>query len=404
MEHQHKTSTADGKLRERTYLDNAATSWPKPEPVYLAVDHYQRKVGAPNGRSGYQQALESNRIVERARAGVAQLIGVDDPRQVIFTASGTDSLNMAIGGILSPGDHVVTTVCDHNSVLRPLRHLQETAGISVSYLPCNGQGIISPDDLRQALRAETRLVAIVHGSNVTGAIQPVEDMGKIVRQHGALLLVDAAQTVGHQPIDVGRMKIDLLAAPGHKGLLGPLGTGILAIRPGVEKQMRPFRMGGTGSQSEQDRQPDELPDKYEPGNHNLPGLAGLAAATKFLDSRSVDTIHRHHTALTTRLVDGLSEIPELTIHGPDMAQERTSVVSISIAECHPQDLAAILEASYGIQTRAGLHCAPKMHEALGTTSRGGTLRLSPGWATTHGEIDRTIEAVAKIAAAKLAES
>ena len=349
---------------KRIYLDNAATSWPKPEVVYQAVDHYLRDIGAPNGRSGYREALESNRIIERARQLVAQLIGTNETKQVIFTASGTDSLNLAILGIVRPGDHVVTTVCEHNSVLRPLRALREKADVSVSYVPCDGQGIISPDDIRQALRPETRLVAVVHGSNVSGAIQPVEEIGQIVRQHEAMFLVDAAQTLGHVPIDVERLEIDLLASPGHKGLLGPLGTGVLYIRPDLERQLEPLRYGGTGTQSDEDLQPDELPDKYEPGNHNLPGLAGLASAAEFLLARTVETVLEHHQQLTSRLIEGLQEFDSLTIHGPKSPSNRTSVISVSHDSYDPQELAALLEASHGIQSRAGLHCAPKMHESF----------------------------------------
>lgn len=382
----------------RIYLDNAATSWPKPEAIYEASDHYQREVGAPNGRSGYREALESNRLIERARRAVAQLIGTDHTDQVIFTASGTDSLNMAIRGIVRPGDHVVTTVCEHNSVLRPLRALHETAGVRVSYVPCNAEGIVSVEDLQRVLRPETRLVAVVHGSNVTGALQPVGQIGQLLSGHDAFFLVDAAQTLGHEPIDVAGMGIDLLAAPGHKGLLGPLGTGVLFIRPGVEQQLQPLRFGGTGTQSEEDRQPDQLPDKYEPGNHNLPGLAGLAAGVEFLLQRTVAEVRSHHERLTTRLLDGLRDLEGVAIHGPQSAACRTSVVSITLDGYEPQELAAVLEASHVVQCRAGLHCAPKMHEALKTMVGGGTVRFSPGWSTSLDEIDRVIQAISELTA------
>ena len=222
-------------MNDRIYLDNAATSWPKPEAVYDAVDRYQREVGGPNGRSGYREALEANRVVERARRGVAKLIGAPDPLHVVFGCNGTDVLNLAIRGSVRPGDHVVTTVCDHNSVLRPLRALREQHDVTVTYVPCDGQGFVSPDDVRAALRPNTRLVAVVHASNVTGAIQPIAEIGPIVRESEALFLVDAAQSLGHVPIDVRQLEVDLLAAPGHKGLLGPLGTGVLYLRPGVER-------------------------------------------------------------------------------------------------------------------------------------------------------------------------
>ncbi len=347
---------------QRIYLDNAATSWPKPAAVYDAVDHYLREIGAPNGRSGYQDAQESNRIVDRARLGVAELIGARDPSQVVFGFNCTDVLNLAIRGIVRPGDHVVTTVCDHNSVLRTLRALSEESAVNVTYVPCNGQGYVSPDDVRAALRSDTRLVAVNHASNVTGAIQPIEEIGRVVRESNALYLVDAAQSLGHVPIDVRSLEPDLMAAPGHKGLLGPLGTGVLYIRPGVERELRPLRCGGTGTQSDEDRQPDVLPDKYEPGNHNLPGLAGLAASTSFLRTETIESIHDHHTRLVTRLLDGLREIDVVRIHGPKSATGRTSVVGITVEGYDPQELAAVLDSTYHIQCRSGLQCAPRMHE------------------------------------------
>jgi cysteine desulfurase family protein len=381
----------------RIYLDNAATSWPKPPAVYEAVNRYQREIGAPNGRSGYYEALECNRIVEAARSGVAEIIGARDPSQIVFGFNGTDVLNLAIRGIVRPGDHVVTTVCDHNSVLRPLNSLREELAVEVSYVPCDSQGFVSPDDVRAALRPGTRLVVVNHASNVTGAIQPVAEIGRAVRETNALFLIDAAQSVGHVPIDVRQLEVDLFAAPGHKGLLGPLGTGVLYIRPGIERVLRTLRCGGTGTQSEEDRQPDALPEKYEPGNHNLPGLAGLNAATEFLSEFTVEAIHAHHSQLASRLLAGLSEIEGVTIYGPPTTAGRSSVVSMTVEGYDPQELAAILESTHRIQCRAGLHCAPRMHEALGTTAGGGTLRLSPGFSTTIEEIDSVIAAIQEVA-------
>jgi cysteine desulfurase / selenocysteine lyase len=385
-------------LPHRIYLDNAATTWPKPESVYDAVDHFQREIGAPNGRSGYREAQESNRIVERARRGVADLIGASDASHIILGLNCSDMLNMAIRGVVRPGDHVVTTVCDHNSVLRPLRMLNEEADVEVTYVPCDGQGFVSPDDIRAAIRPRTRLVAVNHASNVTGAVQPIEAIGEIVRSTDAMYLVDAAQSLGHVPLDVRSAHADLLAAPGHKGLLGPLGTGVLYIRPGVEGEVKPLRYGGTGTQSDEDRQPEVLPQKYEPGNHNLVGLAGLVAATDFLRDETIAAIHQHHSLLTRLLIDELSEMEGVTIHGPKLAGERTSVVSVTVEGYAPQELAAILDSSYRIQTRAGLQCAPRMHQALGTVAGGGTLRFSPGFATTPDEIARAVNALQEVAA------
>ena len=387
--------------QQRIYLDNAATTWPKPESVYDAVDHYQREIGAPNGRGGYREAQESNRIVERARKGVADLIGAPDPSHIILGLNCSDMLNIAIRGVVRPGDHVVTTVCDHNSVLRPLRALSEDAGVEVTYVPCDAQGFVSPDDIRAAIRPGTRLVAVNYASNVTGAIQPIEEMGQIVRESDALFLIDAAQSLGHAPLNVCTVNADLLAAPGHKGLLGPLGTGVLYIRSGIEGEVKPLRYGGTGTQSDEDRQPDVLPQKYEPGNHNLVGLAGLAAATDFLREETIEAIHRHHSHLTRQLIDALSDIEGVTIYGPKMAAERTSVVSITVDGYEPQELAAILDSTYRIQTRAGFQCAPRMHDSLGTTAGGGTLRFSPGFATTGEDIDRAVGALRDIALASV---
>jgi cysteine desulfurase/selenocysteine lyase len=255
--------------------------------------------------------------------------------------------------------------------------------------------------VRAALRPETRLVAVNHASNVTGAIQPIEEIGRVVREGKAFYLVDAAQSLGHVPINVRTFEVDLLAAPGHKGLLGPLGTGVLYIRPGVERELKPLRCGGTGSQSDEDRQPDVLPDKFEPGNHNLPGLAGLAAATDFLRTETVEAIHAHHTELVSRLLNGLREIEAVHIHGPLSTTSRTSVVSITIEGYAPQELGAALESAFGIQCRAGFQCAPRMHESLRTTAGGGTLRLSPGYSTTLKEIEFVIHALQEISALAL---
>jgi cysteine desulfurase / selenocysteine lyase len=382
----------------RIYLDNAATSWPKPDAVYEAVDQYMRESGAPNGRSGYREAVDVDRLVTRTRRSIAELVGVDDPTRVVFTYSGTDAVNTAIFGIVRPGDHVVTTVCDHNSVLRPLRHLSETAGVTVTYVPCDSDGFVSPNNVRSALRPNTRLVAVVHGSNVTGALQPVDAIGEIVRQHGAYYLIDAAQSLGEVPLTMSTSHADAIAAPGHKGLLGPLGTGVLCMSERAAHNLKPLRFGGTGTSSEEDRQPDELPHRFEPGNLNIVGIAGLNASLTFLRERGIDTIRAHHEALASRLLGGLSEIAGAQIHGPKTATSRTSVVSVTLDGYDPQELAAMLEMTAGVECRAGLHCAPRMHEVLGTLARGGTVRLSPGWATTAGEIDSTLAAIEQAAA------
>lgn len=385
--------------RRRIYLDNAATSWPKPEAVYAVVERYQRTLGAPAGRGAYAEAGEVEKAVEATRAGLARLLGAADPRQVIFTFNGTDSLNLAIHGLLGEGDHVVTTVVEHNSVLRPVATLEGAGRISVTRVGCDAAGVVDPGDIRAAINSRTRLIALVHASNVTGAVQPVEVVGEIAREHGVTFLMDAAQTVGELPIDVSQLPVDLLAAPGHKGLLGPLGTGLLYIRPGLEQRLASVRQGGTGSRSESDRQPETLPDKYEAGNLNVPGILGLGAGVEFLAGRGIEAVRAGARALAEQLLDGLSAIEGVTIHGPPTAEGRVAVVSISIQGYDPQEVAAMLDAAHGIQTRSGLHCAARMHAALGTLERGGTVRLSPGVFNTAEDIEAAVQAVQQLASA-----
>lgn len=387
--------------QRRIYLDNAATSWPKPETVYSAVDRYMRESGAPLGRSTYSEAVAVGQAVEAARRALATLVGAPHARQIIFTFNGTDSLNLAIHGVLTAGDHVVTTAVEHNSVLRPLRHMEDQGFIEVTRVGCDAQGIVDPRDVESALRTSTKLVAMVHASNVTGALQPIKDVTRAAHARGALVLVDAAQTLGHLPLDVEDLQIDLLAAPGHKGLLGPLGTGILYVRPGVEERLDSLRQGGTGSQSEEDRQPESLPDKYEPGNHNAPGILGLAAGVAYLQDRGLDQLRRHSKQLTQRLIDGFSMIEGVTIYGPSSAERQVEVVSINVQGYGPQEMAAALEAGYRIQVRGGLHCAPLMHEALGTLDSGGTVRFSLGPFSSEEDVDAAIGAVREIAEARL---
>lgn len=383
---------------QRIYLDNAATSFPKPPGVYDAVDDYNRRLGAAVGRSAYGEALEVQSTVDRCRKLAAEFLGAESRERIVFTFNGTDSLNLALYGLLRAGDHVVTSVVEHNSVLRPLRHLQGR-GVEVTYVEADDAGRISPDDVCQTVRRDTKLVAMIHASNVTGTIQPIDDIGQIARDAGALFLIDAAQSVGHLPIDVRNSPIDLLACPGHKGLLGPLGTGLLYIRRGVEEHLDSVRQGGTGSKSEDDHQPLSLPDKYESGNHNTPGLFGLEASLAFLKEQGLDSIHVHEQRLVETLLGGLAKIDGVSVYGPNIAEGRVGVVSVAIDGYEPQDLAAILEQNFGIQTRAGLHCAPGAHRAIGTFEAGGTVRLSTGPFSSQDQIEATLAALGEIAGA-----
>jgi cysteine desulfurase family protein len=382
----------------RIYLDNAATSWPKPPTVYQAVDDFQRNNGAAAGRGVYRSAQAAERIVSQCRQRVAQLLGAKSPNQIAFTLNGTDSLNLALHGILRPGDHVVTSVCEHNSILRPLRWLADSHQIHIDYVRCNAQGVLDPDEVRKTLRPHTRLVALTQASNVTGAVQPLEEIGKVMADHDALFLVDAAQSLGHFPVQVNDLRCDLLAAPGHKGLMGPLGTGILYFAAGLESQLQPHRQGGTGTRSDDDIQPESLPDRYESGNANVPGLAGLSAGIGWLQEQGLANLHTHEQQLTALLLEGLGAIDGITLYGPSNAQPRVGVVSFQVRGFDPQEVAAALDSTAGIEVRSGLHCAPRMHQALGTFPTG-TVRVSVGPFTTQADIAAVIEAMRELAAA-----
>ncbi len=381
---------------DRIYLDNAATSWPKPEIVYTAIDRFQRENGAAAGRGAYQSGQQAQRVVSATRSACARLLGIADPSRVVFTANGTASLNLAIHGILNPADHVVTTVIEHNSVLRPLEYQHRHSDIELTHLPCDGSGYVDPDEVAVAIRSNTRLVVISHASNVTGALQPIKRITRIAHEHDALVLVDAAQTAGCVPINLDDLEVDLLAAGGHKGLLGPLGTGLLYVRPGLEPKLRELIQGGTGVNSAAAKQPDQLPEKLESGNLNVPALAGLGAALEFLSEHSTANIQRHHQQLTEQLISGLSQLPNVKIYGPNSTEPRVGVVSCSVEGYDPQEFAAALDASCQIECRAGLHCAPRIHGALGTDQSGGLVRFSPGWATTSEEIETTLQAISAL--------
>jgi cysteine desulfurase family protein len=383
----------------RIYLDNAATSWPKPEAVYAEVDRYHRQLGAPAGRSAYAEAGEVSRLIENARGAVAQTLGANDPRRIVFCFNGTDALNTAIHGALRDGDHVVTSDAEHNSVLRPLAHLASQGRIMVTHVPCDAAGRIKPVDIRSALLPETRLVALAHVSNVTGTIQPLSEVGRLVRSHGTLFLVDAAQSLGHLPFTAADLQCDMLAAPGHKGLLGPLGTGVLYVRPGVETELVSFRQGGTGTQSESDQQPDDMPAKFESGNHNVAGIVGLGAGCKFLLEHGIAKLHASISRLAEELRSALADIEGVTVYGPAEAAERIGVVSINVRGYDPQEVASALDAHYHVQVRAGLHCAARIHSALQTERLGGTVRFSLGPFNTAEHVSAAVAAISEIAAA-----
>ncbi len=387
---------------KRIYMDNAATSFPKPPEVIEAMVEYQTTCGASPGRGGYTESIEAGRLLDRCRERMNTLINGENPDHVIFTLNTSDALNLAIRGMVMPfrrrGEpaHVVTTWMDHNSILRPL-HALEADGVTSTYVECDPEtGRVDPDAIRAAIRPDTRLVATNHGSNVTGTLQPVEKIGVICRELAVPPCIDRAQSLGHMPVDVQAAHIDLLAFPGHKGLLGPSGTGGLYIRPGLERQLEPIRHGGTGSASDLPVHPENMPDRYEPGSHNAIGIIGLSEGLKWLLDRGVETLWREEQVLTARMMDGLMALPCIKLLGPKEPAERCSVFSIVHDDLDAHELAAILDQQFGILTRAGVHCAPLAHRTLGTMERGGAVRLSLGPFMGEEDVDYCLNALAEI--------
>lgn len=380
----------------RIYLDNAATSYPKPPSVWDAVDRYQRELGTAVGRGSTRAGQEVQRIIDRCRGQVARHFGVSRPEQVLFANSGTDALNMALFGLLREGDRVITTPWEHNSVLRPLAALAQQRDVQTATLRSDESGGIDLESLEQALRTPARLLVITHASNVTGVVQPVQEVTRMARAAGVTVLLDAAQTAGHLPVDLKELGVDLIACPGHKGLMGPLGTGLLMVREESISSLEPFRYGGTGTSSESPDQPRTLPDRFEAGNLNAPGLVGLAAA---MDWHAGQSEERASRSVMPSLIKGLQEIPGLKCHLAENHLPRVDVISLSIPRVAPQVVATLLDEHFGIECRAGLHCAPLAHQELGTLEEGGTVRLSPGLFTTEEEIDQTLEAFAQVTAA-----
>ncbi|MDE0936748.1 MAG: aminotransferase class V-fold PLP-dependent enzyme [Mariniblastus sp.] len=384
----------------RIYLDNAATSWPKPDSVYAAIDHAQRVLGAPAGRGAYYEANDASRIVDHARNEVAKLINAPKSRNIAFTFNGTDSLSTAILGLLKNGDHVVTTVVEHNSVLRPLNHLQGEGLIEVTCVGCDEEGFVDVNEIIASIKPNTRLLVVNHVSNVTGSIQPVDTLKErlaVLENQKIVFLLDAAQSLGHIPVDIQELGCDILASSGHKGLLGPLGTGLIYLSDRIVNSVNPLRFGGTGTEGSVEFQPEQMPDRFESGNLNVPGIAGVHAGIRFLNSTEGLELRARRHANAARLLQGIREIPGVQIHGAKEMGQRIGVFSFNISgwDCH--EVASILDANWAIQTRAGRHCAPLIHRALGTEPDHGTVRLSVGLFTTLEQADLVLESIAKLA-------
>jgi cysteine desulfurase family protein len=388
-----ETHQSDKKI---VYMDNAATSWPKPPCVVESIVSFINEVGANPGRSSHRLSIESGRIVYNAREAVAELFGAPDPLNVVFGLNVTEALNLAIRGLLSSGDHVITGSLEHNSMMRPLR-AKEQEGVEVTLTPCSKEGFLDPADIEKAIRPNTTLIALNHASNVVGALLPITEVGRIARKHGLLFLVDAAQTGGAYPVDMQSSSIDLLAFTGHKSLLGPMGTGGLIVGERVDTGlMKPLKRGGTGSYSEHEEQPDFLPDIYESGTPNVVGLAGLNAGVRWIMERTVESIRAHEVLLTQRMIDNLAAIPGVTIYGSRDANRQAPIISLEIEGLEVSDAGFRLDEEYSILCRVGLHCSPAAHRTIGTFPKG-TLRFSLGIFNTEEDVDAAIEAVAHIA-------
>jgi len=374
------------------YLDNAATSFPKPKQVIDAVAHYLNEIGGNPGRAAHAPAREAGRVIDRTRRSLAKLLGNVEPSRILCTPSTTVALNLAFKGLLQADDHVVTTSMEHNSVMRPLRGLQKL-GISHSQIPCSPRGELDPADISPLIRPQTRLIALIHGSNVTGNLMPLSEVGRIAREHGILLLVDAAQTMGRIPIDPQESNIDLLAGPGHKGLLGPMGTGFLYVRPGLE--LEPLWEGGTGTYSESMEQPETWPERFESGTLNAPGLAGLAAGIAEVQKLGLEAIAAHEQSLIESLAAGLSQLPGIILYGSPDKSSCTGTLSFNVQELDCSEVAHILDTAYAIAVRSGLHCAPAAHRTINTFPHG-TVRASVGPYNTQEDIHTLVHALSEI--------
>ena len=374
------------------YLDNAATTFPKPSSVYKSVMKAMKVYGANPGRGSHKMAIEGARIIYETRELLAELFNMDDPMKVIFTFNATDSLNTAIKGILSSGDHVVTTEMEHNSVLRPIKEL-ENFGVENTIVKCATDGTINLNDLESAIRGNTKLIVTTHVSNLTGTIFPAEEIGKICKEYSIPYLLDASQSAGVLNIDMKKYNIGLLAVPGHKGLLGPQGTGALLINSDIE--IKHLKEGGTGSQSSSLEHPNFYPDKLEAGTHNLPGIAGLNAGIKYILNRGIESIYSHEKALLDTFIIELRKNPKIKIYGPESIEHRISVVPVNIDGMDSSEVANILDTEYDIAVRPGLHCAPLAHKAIGTENLG-AVRFGVGPFNKETDIIAAVDALNKI--------
>ena len=381
-----------GKL---IYLDNGATSYPKPEAVYRFMDSFFRDFGVNPGRSGYDKCMETGALVDETRKMLAEFFGGNDPDRLCFGYNSTDALNLIIFGLLNPGDHAISTTVEHNSVLRPLYHHSKLYGVEVDYVPSDDRGFIDPDDIEQKIKANTRLVIVNHASNVIGTVQPVADIGRICHEHGVPFAIDASQSAGKVPIDIDKDHIDIVAFTGHKSLLGPTGIGGLYVREGID--IRHTRAGGTGVRSADRMHLDDYPYRLEYGTGNVMGIAGLHAGLKWIAQEGIDIIHAHEMKLARMARDGLMALDGVTLHCQEDLTDHISVLSFNVDGMEALDTGTLLDGEYDIACRTGLHCAPLVHKQLGTDKIGGSVRIGIGPFNTEAHMTAVIEAVSEIA-------
>ena len=388
-EHPH-----DELLTNLIYLDNGATSFPKPPEVYESAASFVRCYGVNPGRSGYDLCIVAGQMVEETRRLMTELFHGTDPNRLVFGYNATDALNLAIFGLLEPGDHAVTTHLEHNSTLRPLWHLQER-GVEVDWVDCDDEGYVDPDEMLSRLKPNTKAVVINHGSNVIGTVQPVREIGRACRERGIPVILDTAQTAGMMDIDVEDLGVAVACFTGHKSLMGPMGIGGMYVREGVE--IRHTRAGGTGVRSAQRHHLEEYPYRMEYGTPNLPGIAGLNAGVKWVVQQGIANLHRREMALWKRLRDGLRAIDGVTLYAQNSEQNRISVLVFNVDGLEAGDTGTMLDVDYNIACRTGLHCAPMAHEHLGTDKIHGAVRFGIGPFNTEEHIDRAVQAVGEIA-------
>lgn len=381
------------------YFDNAATSWPKPPVVTARMKSFLDSESANPGRAGHRMAVAAEKMLDGVRKQLTDFVGGTDLHRMIFAMNATDALNIAFKGILRQGDHVITTALEHNSVSRPLVAMAEQGFITLTRIGFSPEtGMIDPDDVKKAITPQTKLIAMTHGSNVVGTVQPIEAIGKIAREHNIRFLVDGAQTIGVVPIHVNQQYIDLLAFPGHKSLLGPTGTGALYVNTGLDiPDFEPFREGGTGGDSSSPTMPRQFPFFLEGGTPNTVGIAGLGAAVEYVITHDPAKTLAHERAQVQAIIDAIGSNPKFTIHGPKSAANRVGTLSISIEGYTPQEAGSILDESFSIAVRPGLHCSPYAHKVIGTFPDG-ALRISPGHFNTDEQLATLIDALQQLAA------